>query len=565
MADLLSTGVSGLLASQIGLSTVGHNVANANTDGYSRQQVTYAARAPQQQGGFYVGTGVNTAAVQRAYSQYLNNAVWTASASQGRASTFQALTGQINNQLSGSSNLQTSLDSFFGAVQDMANAPSDAASRQVLLARGNALASTFRSLSGQFSQLDGQVQGQIIDTVDAINADSAGIAQLNDRIRASNWDQGEPSDLLDQRDALVKKLAGEVGISVAQQNDHTISVFVGNGQSLVSGGLSHDLATAPNDYDVTRVEVVGKDSGSVLSGRIGGGSLGALLDFRSTVLDPAQNQLGRAALAMTQAFNAQHAQGVDLQGQLGGDFFDVPGPLVQAAGSNTGSASLSASIGDLGALGSKDYILGYDGSAWSLRDGSGNNIAVTGTGTAADPFVGAGLSLVVSGAPSAGDSFRIQPTRQAAAGIGVAIDDPNKLAAARPLLASGASANSGSATAGAISVIDGTDPNLFATANIVFSSPTSYSIDGGAGADLRRGRHHQLPGLVAHAGRGARRPATASPSRPTATRAATTPTRWHWARWPTWAFSTAVPPASARPTANWSARSAAPVRWPTMR
>ena len=148
MADLLSTGISGLLASQIGLSTVGHNVANANTDGYSRQQVTYAARAPQQQGSFYVGTGVNTAAVQRAYSQYLDSALWSASSSQGRAATFQSLTGQINNQLAGSSNLQTSLDTFFGAVQDMANAPADPAARQVLLARGNALASTFRALSG---------------------------------------------------------------------------------------------------------------------------------------------------------------------------------------------------------------------------------------------------------------------------------------------------------------------------------------------------------------------------------------------------------------------------------
>src|SRR3569623_2091307 len=370
MADLLSTGVSGLLAAQVGLSS--------------------AARAPQAQGRYYVGTGVDTEAVQRAYSQYLNTALWSASSSKGRADAYQALTDQLNNQLSGSSNLQSSLDTFFGAVQDVANAPADASVRDVLLARAGALASTFRALSGQFNSLDGQVQRQVTDTVASINSDSAAIAKLNERIRSSSG--AEPSDLLDQRDALIKKLSGEVGISVATQNDGTLSVVVGNGQPLVSGTQSYELGTAPNTYDATRLEIVDKGTGAVLSGRIGGGALGALLDFRSNVLDPAQNQLGRAALALADAFNAQHAQGVDINGQLGGDFFTLAGPVVQAANGNAGSATLSASVTDLGALGGQDYTLSFDGSTWNLKDGSGAAGAMTGTGTAADPYVAGGLS-----------------------------------------------------------------------------------------------------------------------------------------------------------------------------
>jgi flagellar hook-associated protein 1 FlgK len=477
MADLLSTGVSGLLAAQVGLSTTGHNVTNANTDGYSRQQVSFAARAPQAGGRYYVGTGVDTQAVQRAYSQYLNTALWSASSSKGRADAYQALTDQLNNQLSGSSNLQSSLDTFFGAVQDVANAPADASARGVLLARAGALASTFRALSGQFDSLDGQVQRQLTDTVSSINSDSAAIARLNERIRASTG--GEPSDLLDQRDALIKKLSGEVGISVARQGDGTLSVFVGNGQALVSGTQSFELGTAPNAYDAPRLEVVDKGTGAVLSGRIGGGTLGALLDFRSNVLDPAQNQLGRAALAMADAFNTQHAQGVDLNGQLGGTFFDVAGPIVQAASGNAGSATVSAAIDDLGALGSQDYLLSFDGSAWNLKDGSGATVVMTGTGTAADPFKAGGLSFVVGGAASAGDSFRIQPSRNAAGSIDVAITDPNRIAAAVPLLGSAAAANTGTGSVGALAVADGSDANLFTASNIVFSSPTSYSIDGG--------------------------------------------------------------------------------------
>lgn len=479
MADLLSTGVSGLLAAQVGLSTVGHNVSNANTDGYSRQQVSFAARTPQQDGRYYVGTGVDTQAVQRAYSQYLNSALWSAASAQGRANAYQSLTGQLNNQLSGSSNLQSSLDTFFGAVQDVANAPSDTASRGVLLARAGALASTFRALSGQFNSLDGQVQRQLTDTVASINSDSAAIAKLNERIRAASGGS-QPSDLLDQRDALIKKLSGEVGISVAPQNDGTLSVFVGNGQALVSGTQSYELGTAPNAYDATRLEVVDKGTGAVLSSRIGGGTLGALLDFRSNVLDPAQNQLGRAALALADTFNAQHAQGMDLNGQLGGTFFNVGGPLVQAASSNTGSATLAASVSDVGALGSQDYVLGYDGSTWNLKDASGASVPMTGTGTAADPFKAGGLSFTLGGgAASAGDSFRIQPSRGAAGSISVAITDPNKVAAATPLLGTAASANTGTAGVTSVSVADGSDPNLFSASSIVFASPISYSIDGG--------------------------------------------------------------------------------------
>jgi len=476
MADLLTTGVSGLLAAQVGLSTVGHNVANVNTDGYSRQQVSFGTARPQGVGNYFIGAGVNTVAVQRAYSQFLNTSLWAATSSSSRANTMATLTGQINNQLSGSSNLQTSLDSFFGAVNDTANAPSDTASRQVLLARAGGLANTFHALSSQFDELSSRVQQEIGDSVNAINSYSSAIAKLNGMIRASAATDGTPpSDLLDQRDAMVKNLSAQVGVTVVPQNDNTINVFVGNGQSLVTGTQSYDLATAPNVYDATRQEVVGAASGSVLSGRIGGGSLGALLDFRSSVLDPAKTQLGRAAQALASAFNAQHAQGVDLNGDVGGEFFSVAGPSVQAASTNGGPGNVDASISDIGKLTGADYTLSYTAAGWSLRDSNGANVAMTGTGTAADPFVAEGLSLTVPAGAVPGDSFRIQPSRDAAASFQVSITNPDRIAAAAPLAVTASSANTGSAT-GSIQL----DGGAYSGASIVFTSATTYSVDGGA-------------------------------------------------------------------------------------
>ena len=110
------------------------------------------------------------------------------------------------------------------------------------------------------------------------------------------------------------------------------------------------------------------------------------------MLDPAQNQLGRAAVAMASAFNAQHAQGMDLNGTMGGAFFNVGAPQVQISSANQGTGTVGASISDVGALTTKDYVLRYDGSAWSLRDTAGNAVAMTGTGTAL-PSAGAAPPL----------------------------------------------------------------------------------------------------------------------------------------------------------------------------
>lgn len=480
MADLLSTGVSGLLASQIGLSTVSHNVANVNTEGYSRQLVQFSARPGQSMGQYYIGTGVNTVAVQRAYSQYLNTALWQANSDQSRASVYQSLTAQLNNQLSGSTNLQTSLDSFYGALNDVANAPADSAGRSTMLARASALASTFQSLSSQFNQLATQSQRQLSDTVDQINSDSKSIAQLNEQIRnAYASGKGEPSDLLDQRDALVNKISGEVGVTVVQQADNTVSIFVGNGQALVNGVTASELTTKQNPYDPTQLDVVAKDSGMVLTGQLGGGALGAILDFRANVLQPAQNQLGRAAVAMAQAFNAQQAQGMDLNGDMGGAFFSVADPVVQKNVGNTGTATPSATVSDVSQLTAKDYVMRYDGGNWSLQDSSGNGIAMTGTGTAGDPFKADGLSIVVGTGAAAGDSFKISPTSQAAASFKAVITDPNKIAAAAPVVAAAASANSGAGTLDGLSITDPGNANIKNSVNIVFTSATTYSVDGG--------------------------------------------------------------------------------------
>jgi flagellar hook-associated protein 1 FlgK len=197
-------------------------------------------------------------------------------------------------------------------------------------------------------------------------------------------------------------------------------------------------------------------TGTDVTGQLSGGSLGGLLDFRGSVLEPARNQLGRAAIAFASAVNAQHRQGMDLNGQLGGDMFTLPAPQAFEAGSNTGSADVAVSVADLSA--------------------GGTSVSMSGSGTAADPFVADGLNLVVSGSAVAGDSFSIQPTRGAAGGIQLALTSANQLALAAPVKVTATAGNQ--ATVDSLKTTDVGNANLLDPVTIAFTDATTYTING---------------------------------------------------------------------------------------
>ena len=490
MADLLGTGVSGLLASRVALDTTGHNIANASTPGFSRQTVTLATRDPQRSGTYFIGTGVDVVGVQRAYSQYLTTAVWNQDSSLQRATTFSQSTDVLNNLLGGSNNVQSALDSFYSSIQDAANAPTSTPTRQAVLGKAASLVDTFHTMDQQLAQQWDQTNQRISDSVSSINSLAQGIASINQQIQSKAAGGTPPNDLLDSRDQLLQQLSEQIGITTSTQGN-SVNVFTGNGQTLVSGSSALALQASPDPYDATRVNVV-STTGAILDGQLQGGALGGLLDYRGSVLEPARNQLGRVAIAFATAMNAQHHQGMDLNGQLGGDMFTLPAPQVSAASSNTGSATISATIADVGSLQSSDYTLRYDGSAWSVSTTGGTPITATGSGTAADPLTFDGLNLVIAGSAAAGDSFRVQPTRDAAGGLQLALTDPSQLALAAPVKAVAASGNQVSVAA--LNVTDVGDANLLDTVQIQFTDASTYSINGAGSYAYTSGTPIQLNG-----------------------------------------------------------------------
>ena len=260
-----------------------------------------------------------------------------------------------------------------------------------------------------------------------------------------------------------------------------MNVFIGSGQALVLGSGVQRFGVRGSEFDPTRVSIVyeGASGTTPLDTSLSGGTLGGLLEFRSRVLDPTRQSLGQTATAFAQQFNTQHSAGMDLRGNLGGDFFAIEPPRVLYSSNNAGSGTASAAITDLTAYSGADYVLEFDGAAYSLtRQDTGQVIPLTGTGTAADPFVADGISIEVAGAPAAGDRLMIRTGHYAAGTMQTLISDPRAIALAAPTRSESSLANIGDATISTATVVDGADPALLTTAVIEFTSPTTYSING---------------------------------------------------------------------------------------
>lgn len=483
MPDILRTGLSGLLAFQRALTTTGNNVANANTPGYSRQRVELVARRPEGFGYGFVGTGVDVTTIRRIVDQFAINQSRTADASFGRFDTYATYAEQVDNILGDpNTGLASGLSGFFNAWQDVANDPASLSARQLLVGQAQAIADRFRSTAQRLDAIGNDVNARIGATVRDINQYATAIAKLNEDILNAGAGVGQPpNDLLDQRDQVLGELAKLTNITVLEEPDGALNVFIGNGQALVLRNQALGLDTAHNAADPTRIDVVYRGVGGnqiITDAMRAGGSLGGMLDVRAELLDTARNSLGQVATALAMSVNAQHREGMTLQGVLGADIFTLSPPQGLAASGNTGTGALAVSISDLGGLTADEYTLRFNGTYTLVRNSTGQAVTMTGTGTSGDPLRAEGLSIVVSGAPVAGDQFLIRPTRDAAASLRSTLTDPRAVAAAAPIRSASSSANTGNASIAAGEVLDAANAQLLTPVTIQFLTATTYSING---------------------------------------------------------------------------------------
>jgi flagellar hook-associated protein 1 FlgK len=501
VSDVFGISVSALQAFQNAINVTSNNVANASTPGYDRETVNLTEAIPQSNGAATIGAGVVVSGINRAFSQAAANQLNTSQSSLGQLNALQNYSNQIDN-LFGTTlgGLSTALQSFYSAFSDVANNPTSTASRQALIGQAQSVASSFQNASGELNSLNTDVNSRITADVTQINSIAKAISALNGQIVTGTAQDGgqPPNELLDQRDQLVSSLSQLVGISTTTDPNGALNVFVGNGQPLVLQGQTTALTTVANQFNATQLEISNSASSAVISNNITSGDLGGLLAARAQVIDPALNQLGQVATALSQTVNSQQAQGLDLSGNLGANIFSVTAPLATGSSRNTDAvtASVSVSPTGLGALTANDYVLSFVGGAPKLTNTSdGTSVTPAGAGTVASPYTAAGISIVLSGTPANGDQFLVQPTASAAAGLKVVLSNPSQIAAAGAIKTAAAGANTGAASISSGTVLDSTNSNLLTPVTITFANPpSSFSVNGGPAVAFTSGGNINVNG-----------------------------------------------------------------------
>jgi flagellar hook-associated protein 1 len=275
----LQTALSGLLAEQQALDVTGNNIANANTEGYSRERadlqnlppLTIPATSPLTGRGAQIGTGVSVATITRIRNAYIDAQYRTQNSALSATTTQTEELQQAQNAFNepSSTGLASQLSAFWGAWNSLANSPTSEAAKQGVLAAGEQLASSFNQLSAQLSTVSSQATQQynvLTGPGGEVESTAHQIAQLNGQIKLSEEAGQQPNEMLDRRDLLLDKLSTLAQVTVTEQPNHTDTVSFGDAaEPLIEG-------TTVN-WPQTLTEGAGGQLGALLGLTGPGGSL----------------------------------------------------------------------------------------------------------------------------------------------------------------------------------------------------------------------------------------------------------------------------------------------------
>lgn len=439
MSNIFDVGSSALNSLQRAISTTGNNIANVNTEGYSRQEVEFRSRNPDSIGGLQIGTGVEISSIRRAYDQFLTQDVQTRTSSSGYYSLYASTAEQIDNLMaSPTTSIASAMDQFFASLEAVANSPTSQPERQVMLSQAETLAARFQYVDGRLSELAENMNEQMTVFVKDINQYTSDISQLNQQIaRLERTPGGSPNDLLDQRDRAMEGLSKLVRVDTRQQDDGSINVYTATGHRLVSQAGAETIRLIPGIEPDAAMGVFISAAGGIdteLTSFGLGGEMGAAMDVANNLIHATRRELGLLAVAFTDTFNSQHESGDTLNQEVGGNFFKQISPTVTASETNSDTVSVSALLTDGAKLTGATYEVKYTDSVVTLRNLDTNVVQEVSefdiNGKAVVTLDGITFVIDPFSNETNGDNFVIDATGYSASSVSVAISDTSDIAAA---------------------------------------------------------------------------------------------------------------------------------------
>lgn len=461
MSGLLNTAITGIRLNQAAMSVTGHNIVNANTEGYSRQSIQQSTNTALKTSAGYLGTGVNIDQIIRHTEKYLQDQVIRDIGTLSEADTYLSQVSQINNLLaSEQTNIASYLNDFFDAVNESINDPGSLLGRELLLTQAKQLTAGFKAVESRLQDQNTAVNKQLVGVAENITSLGKQISELNQLIGDAMGNDGrvQPNDMMDQRDMLVRQLGEYVQVNTVAREDGGLDVFIGQGQALVVGSSLQTVKAVPGSTDASRYDLVfeSRAGTQVVNKLMTGGQAGALLRFREEALEPSASALGLLATGVAASINEQNRLGMDLEGSLGGDIFtsvnnaQVARNRVKASMENLPPAdrNLNVTIDNISQLKASDYELRFTGPGreYTVTRLSDNKVVNQGILPTTYPQTASmdGFSInFEEGSFRSGDRFLLQPTRNGATDLNVQINRAEEFAFASPIRVSENPANQG--------------------------------------------------------------------------------------------------------------------------
>lgn len=427
LSPLLYVGYSGLNAALEGMETVSNNTANANTPGYNVQSVSQSELALS---GSRTGNGVSVSGIQRSFNQFIYAQLVQAGSANQAAQTVQTNAQNLATLFpvasGGANGLGAALTDFFSSVNLVAQDAASVPNRASLLSSAQALTADFNSVGSGLAANLASINQQVTSAVQQINQLASQIASANAAVVAQTAvGNSPPNSLLDNRDYLVQQLGQQVGTTIVQGADGSVNLYVAGGVALVNGATATTLAVGANHFGDGAVAITDIETGQDLSTGISGGTLGGLLSSSSQVVT-AQDSLGALAVSLAAAVNAQQSLGLDLNGGLGTPIFSAAGPMVHPSDTNAGTGALTATISNGNAFTPADFVLTKTAAGFDATNLTTGQVTTLGAGPTLSLD---GMTVTVSGAVAAGDSFKLEPTMTTAQSLAVGTNDPAAIAA----------------------------------------------------------------------------------------------------------------------------------------
>lgn len=428
---LFDIGRSALLASQTGIAVTSNNIANVNTPGYSRQEVILEIANPVASGRGFIGRGVIVAGIRRSYDNFIEMQLLGQQQNRGRSYALNMVLSEIEGVLNDQSGLglSQSIQEFFNAWQEVSANPEGIPQRQSLLYKTRQLINVARQVEQRITSTLKNIGSSIDDITKKVDDLAGRIAALNERIVQieSGLNSERALDLRDQRDALLKELSDLVDFSYREDENGSITITVGM-RNLVSGATVNPLSSAMTGNNERRIILDGMD----ITGRIQRGQLGGLLAVGGDIETKTLYSLRRLIASITKEVNLLHRSGFGLDGSTGNDFFN---PLsLSTTDNSTGADITSAMITNLASLTLDEYDITFDAANnYYVTDRQTGSVVSTGAYVSGSPISFDGIEITITGVVTSSDRFSISPLKNALRDFGLAISDPEKIAASSSL------------------------------------------------------------------------------------------------------------------------------------